>query len=93
MARTLRIQNVERERRHEQRRVDASDMERRETGEVAQVVRGRRGAAGREAEQPAHERHRVDVVLPDLEPARAELSRERLVVRDEVVGEEGGDGL
>ena len=68
-------------------------MERREAGEVAQVVwRGGRPSS-REAKELTHERHRVDVILPDLEPARAELGRDRLVVRERGVAQEGRDGL
>lgn len=87
----LGIEDVKRERCHEQRRVDPGDIQRRELREVPEVARRRGDFPRREGKELAHKWHRVDVVLPGLEATVAELGRDRLVVRVVVVREEGRD--
>ena len=85
----LRVENVERQCRHEERRVDSGDVESGETSEVAELVRGRRVPPRRKAKELADEDHRIEVVLPDLEASSAKLSCDRLVVRMFIVVEVG----
>ena len=82
-----RVEDVDRERRHEQRRVARGDLEDRRARLETDVRYGNRFFLGRrrEREEGAEHLYRVDVLLPDLEPTGAEVDSQRSVWRCFVV--------
>lgn len=78
---------------HEERGIDAGNVQGRVACEDAQVVRRGRIAADRERKERSNECHGVDVVLPDGEPAHAQLGGDGLVVWVGAFFEVGGDRI
>lgn len=73
------VEDIEQQRRHEERRIDSSDMYRRLPCHRSKIARSRGITSNRNREELSDQGHRVDVVLPDVEPSRTELGRHRLV--------------